>query len=169
MKTILVVLDTEARAKAVTQAAATVAKALAAHLIGLHVMPNAFVPSLAPVEATGELIEAQRQANEAAAKRIADAFSAAIAGQGVAFEWRKAEANFETTASVVMRHGRETDLLILSQPDSATNLIDGIALVEEVMLAAGRPVLVIREKMERQGVRGGMHEKEEAEIKDEKG
>jgi len=143
MKTILVALDSEARTKAVTQAAITVAKAFSAHLVGLHVMPNAFVPSLAPVEATGELIEAQRQANEAAAQRIADGFNATISGEGVAFEWRKVEANYETAASVVMRHGREADLLILSQPDTATNLIDGIALVEDVMLAAGRPVLVI--------------------------
>jgi len=143
IKTILVVLDTEARAQALTQTAASVAKAFSAHLIGLHVLPNAFVPSLAPVEATGELIEAQREANEAAAKRISDGFNRAIAGLGVPFEWRRVEANYEIAANVVMRHGREADLVILGQPDTTVNLIDGIALAEEVMLGLGRPVLMV--------------------------
>ena len=143
IKTILVLLDTEAQTLSVTKAAIAVAKLFSAHLIGLHVVPNAFMPASMAYEATGELIEAQRQAYQADAKQIGATFNKAITGEGVPVEWRKVEANSEPVASVVMRHGREADLMILAQPDRSMTLIDGIAMTEQVMLGLGRPVYVV--------------------------
>ncbi len=143
IKTILVHLDTEAQALSVTKAAIAVAKHFSAHLIGLHVVPNAFIPAAMAYGATGELIEAQRQAYQAAGKRIGETFNKAIAGEGVPVEWRKVEANSEPPATVIMRHGREADLMILAQPDRSITLIDGIAMTEQVMLGLGRPVYVV--------------------------
>ena len=145
-KTILVHLDTEADALEITKSAIAVAKAFSAHLIGMHVMPDAYISAAAPPEVAGELIEAQRQANQAAGKRISEIFGKAIAGAGVSFEWRLAEAHLETAASVVIRHGRMAELVILGQPDKSINLIDGIAITEEVMLSVGRPVLIVPAK-----------------------
>jgi nucleotide-binding universal stress UspA family protein len=143
IKTILVLLDTEAQATGVTKAAIAVAKLFSAHLIGLHVVPNAFIPASMAYEATGELIEAQRQAYQASGTHIGETFNTAIAGEAIPVEWRKVEANFEPVASVAMRHGREADLMVLAQPDRSITLIDGIAMTEEVMLGLGRPVYVV--------------------------
>ncbi len=145
-KTILVQLDIEAHALNLTKAAIAVAKAHSAHLIGLHVVPDAFISASVPPEVVGELIEAQRQANQAAGKRIAEIFDRAIAEAGVSFERRTHEAHLETAANVVLRHGHSADLVILGQPDKSINLIDGIALTEEVMLGLGRPVLIVPTK-----------------------
>lgn len=142
-KTILVYLDTEAHAASLTSAAIGVAKTFSAQLLGLHVIPQAFISSAAPPEVIGELMEAQRKAHRAAAKRIADAFDSAIAGAGVEVKWQVVEASFEPAAAVAMRHGRTADLVILGQADRSINLIDGIGSAEEIMLGAGRPVLIV--------------------------
>lgn len=143
IKTILVLLTSEERAGALTTSAIAVAKRFEAHLVGLHVVPNAFVSAAAPMEATGELIEAQRQAYEAAAKRIEAAFNGAVAGSNVPFEWRKVEAHFEVPANIAMRYGRLADLVIVGQPENGVNVIDGMAMTEEVLLGLGRPVLIL--------------------------
>jgi len=142
-KTILAVLNSEDRAADLTKSALAVAKRFEAHLVGLHIVPNAFIGATVPMEATGELIEAQRQAYEAAANRIEATFKAVAGASGVPFEWRKAEAQFDIPANVAMRHGRLADLVIVSQPERAINMIDGMAMTEEIILGLGRPVLVV--------------------------
>jgi len=143
IKTILAVLNNEAQAANLSKSAIGVAKRFEAHLVGLHVVPSAFVYSTVPMEATGELIEAQRQAFEATAGRIERAFKTAAEGSSVPFEWRKVEAQFDVPANIAMRFGRIADLVIVGQPESAVNMIDGIAMTEEILLGLGRPVLVV--------------------------
>jgi len=142
IKTILVLLETEAQSEALTKSAIVAAKTFPAHLIGLHVVPDAFISSAVPPEVVGELMEAQRQANQAAAKRITGIFNRIAEASGAGFEWRTVEAHLETTASIVMRIGRSADLIVLGQPDKTINLIEGIAASEEIMLGIGRPVLM---------------------------
>ena len=143
IKTILAHIDTEAHAEALTKTAIAVAKSFSAQLIGLHVVPDAFVSSMVPPEVVGELMEAQRKANQATAKRVAEIFDKTVAGSGVGFEWRLVEARIESAASIVMRIGRSADLVVLGQTDKTINLIDGIAATEEIMLGIGRPVLIV--------------------------
>ena len=143
IKTLVALLDTEAQARSVTKAAVAVAKVFSAHLIGLHVVPNAYIPAASPYELSGELIEAQRQAYQAAGERIGAVFGSATTGEGVPVEWRQVQANLQPATSVIMRHGREADLMILAQPDKPTSLIDGIVMTEEAMLGLGRPVYVV--------------------------
>ena len=151
-KTILVYFGNETQVVGLTKAAVAVARDFGAHVVGLHVVPGAFIPSGGLYEMTGELIEAQRQANAAAGNRVAEAFGKAIANEGVPFEWRSFIADFEPVAAIVMRQGRETDLVVLGQPTNAITLIDGVATSEEVMLGLGRPVLIIPERDGRGGI-----------------
>lgn len=142
IKTLLAHLDAETSAPGIAQTAISLAKSFSAHLIGLHVVPNAFVPAAVPVEVTGELLEAQRQASEAAADRISAIFEKAVAGQGLSTEWRKIEAHYQASAQLVAQQGHVADLVILGQPDRNIGVIEGIAITEEVMLGVGRPVLI---------------------------
>jgi nucleotide-binding universal stress UspA family protein len=146
IKTILVHLESEKHAGGITKAAIAIAKSFSAHLVGLHVVPDAFISAAVPPEVVGELLEAQRQANQAVGKRIAEAFDKTVAGAGISFEWRTVEAHLETTAMVVMRYGRAAELVILGQPDTTINLIDGMGATEEIMLGLGRPVLLVPHK-----------------------
>jgi len=146
LKTILVHLETEAQALAVTQVAIGLAKTHAAHLIGLHVVPDPFISAAVPPEVVGELLDAQRNANLAGAKRIGETFNVALAQANVPFEWQAIEAHFESAASIVIRQGNAADLVVLGQPDRSINLIEGIATPEEVMLGLGRPVVIVPNK-----------------------
>jgi len=142
-KTILAHADTEAHAASVIGLGIGLAKTFDAHLIGLHVVPDAFISAAVPPEVVGELLDAQRMANEEAAKRIKGVFDKTVAGASVSFEWQQAEARFETVASVVLRHGNAADVVVANQPEHSINLIDGIDTSEEVMLGLGRPVLIV--------------------------
>jgi len=143
IKTILVHLGSEQHAADLLGVAAGIAEASTAHLICLHVVPDAFTPSTVPPEVMGELIEAQRQANEAMAVKVEAIYRQMSAGLRVPNEWRKAEARFETIADVVIRHGRTADLLVLGQSDDKLDFLSGIGTPEEVMLKVGRPVLMV--------------------------
>lgn len=142
-KTILVHLNTEQHAADLLGVAASIAEASTAHLIALHVVPDAFIPAAVPPEVVGELMEAQRQANEAAAVKIDARYREAVAGLRAPNEWRKVQARFESVADVVVRHGRAADLVLLGQSGQKSDIFSGIETCEEVMLRVGRPVLMV--------------------------
>jgi nucleotide-binding universal stress UspA family protein len=142
-KTILVGLVSPRSAKDLIGIAASLAETFDSHLIGLHVVPDAFIPAAVPIEVTAELLEAQRSANEAQGSQVAAVFADAIRGLRFPTEWRKAEARLESIADVIMRHARAADLVIVGQPDEKLDLIDGIDVSEEVMVGSGRPLLIV--------------------------
>ncbi len=71
-KTILVYLNSAARAEAVLGAALRIAGRSEAHVIGLHVIPQVTVPAVVPFEVTGEIMDVQRKALEDQAAKIAE-------------------------------------------------------------------------------------------------
>ena len=143
IKTILVHLNAEPQAADLMGVAASIAEVSSAHLIGLHVVPDAYIPAAVPPEVVGELMDSQRQANEAAAAKIEAHYRQAVAGLRVAAEWRKVQARFESIADVVIRHGRAVDLVVLGQSEQKLDIFSGIDTSEEVMLRVGRPVLMV--------------------------
>lgn len=143
IKTILVHLDTEQHAADLIGMAASIAEKTTAHLIGLHVVPDVYVAATIPAEVIGELIEAQREANEGVAAKVEARFRQAVAGLRSPTEWRKDQARFETVADVVIRHGRTTDLLVLGQSEEKLNFYSSADTSGDIMLRAGRPVLMV--------------------------
>jgi nucleotide-binding universal stress UspA family protein len=142
-KTILAILDSEAEAARLTQIATGLAKSFSAHLIGLHIQGRVYVPTVVHGEILDGLIATQRQAAEARSKRMAASFQQATAQAGVAAQWRKEEAIFESATHLMLHHARAADLVVVEQPDASVGAFDGLCLSEEVMLGAGRPVLVV--------------------------
>ena len=143
LRTVIVHLDNPRRAQDLLGVAASIAEAHSARLVGLHVVPDIFIPATVPVEVTGELIEAQQRADAQAAAKIEAQFNEAMAAARVPHEWRKAQARFETVADVVMRHGRTADLIVVGQPEQKLDVFSGIDASEEIVLGSGRPVLVV--------------------------
>ncbi len=142
IKTILVYLDTEEHAADLIGIAASIAEATTAHLVALHVVSDVFVSATMSLEAMGEMIEAERQAYAAKAARIEVRYRQAVAGLRIPNEWRAVQAHLETAADVVMRHGRTADLIVLGQSEHELDVF-GTDVSEEVMLGAGRPVLLV--------------------------
>lgn len=143
IKTILVHFANEKRTPALIEAAATLARRFEAHLTGLYVVPQVFVPAVVPFEVTGEIIEIQRKAFEEAAQRIEQTFREAMQASGLTWDWRRADGRQETVENLVMLHGRAADLIVMSQSDQRSEIYAPTDVTEDVMMGAGRPVLVI--------------------------
>ncbi|TVQ39431.1 MAG: universal stress protein [Geminicoccaceae bacterium] len=112
------------------------------HLIGLYpAEPPYLPPSLGelagPVEA--EMIEAQRQASDARAAELHALFETRLKDSGLSVEWRTEEGD---AATVLARHGRYADLLIVPQGEEGSVFPDA-SLAERVILDGSCPVLMV--------------------------
>jgi nucleotide-binding universal stress UspA family protein len=137
-KTILVHLDEDPRRKERLALAAALAGRLDAHLVGLFALGSARIPSYALAEA-GPVIRdiEERRRREAAAAAEAEFRQAERRGNGRS-EWR---LSTEDAAAAVRLSARYADLAVLGQPQPGQALAR--AFVEEVILSAGRPVLMV--------------------------
>lgn len=142
-KTILVYLNSANRAEAVLEAALRIAGRHEAHLIGLHVIPQVTVPAVVPFEVTGEIIEVQRKALDEQAAKIAGIFGEMTRQHQPPCEWRTVRASHYDVASIVDDHGRSADLIIAPQSDADGDIYMPADVTEDLLMEAGRPVLVI--------------------------
>jgi len=111
-----------------------------AHLIGLYVMPEWHVPGFVEAQIGAEVMEAQEAAYRDYAAKAKAAFDEAASKAGVAAEWRSTQGD---AAAALSLHGRYTDLVVVGQDDERDP--DGTVrgLAGRVVLACGRPVLVV--------------------------
>ncbi len=141
-KTILVHCDGGRSVAARLDVAVALAERQQAHLIGLHArppfMPPTFIEGGLPMELYFKDHEAAVQASEATAST---AFTKAIKGKEISFEWRSTEGHVE---DLLIVHARYADLVIVGQSDpEATGLPLDVDLPESVALATGRSTLVV--------------------------
>lgn len=146
LKSILVALDGTPTTRSRLEIAASLAARYGAHLIGLHAaFPADGLPNLGYFERFHRpLFEpiyrefAEKTQAEAALNR--QTFEEVVRRQGLSGEWRCVEGY---PSGIAALHGRYVDLIILGQPGPAGEIAFFQPLPEEVVLAAGRPVLII--------------------------
>jgi nucleotide-binding universal stress UspA family protein len=114
-----------------------------AHLTGFY--PIVEIPLLNYIRA--EIPRDIRASMDAEAKALADAalarFRTAAERSGIAYDARTDHALDTTLARVVSMHARYADLVVLGQVNPAEPPNVGSDLPEQVVLASGRPVLVV--------------------------
>lgn len=138
-RTLLVHLDEQPRRSERLQLAFTLAARFDAHLVGLFALGAARIPSYALAEAGEVIREIEERRRGEAARAAEDEFRRAEQRQGNGkSEWRVAEAD---ASAAVRLSARYADLVILGQPEPGQAMAR--AFVEEVVLAAGRPVLLV--------------------------
>lgn len=142
LKDLLVHVHSEAFSGATVDAAFALADRHDAHLVGLGVRAPADMPTYAEARLPESVIEIL---NEREDTRLADAEAlfqnrAKHAGRDDRSEWREDSGLPAQTLSL---HARYADLVVTtqSQPDSSDRRF--IDLAEDVLIASGRPVLVI--------------------------
>jgi len=139
-KTILVHIDAGERWRARLDIAVQLVQRFDAHLVGLFALSSVRFPGYALPEAGAALTEAEKMA-EALGAEVRAEFErqANVAGLTNA-EWR---ASLEDAAEIVPLHARYADLVVIGQadPDHPSGMEAGFA--HRVVLAAGRPVLVM--------------------------
>ena len=140
LKDLLVVVDNDPACASRIDVARRLAEAHEAHLTGLHVMPRP-VPLYSDAPTPVALETMQRQELEQAAARAAALFEGRTRGTTARTERRVVEGH---PLEVVTVHARHADLIVVGQGrDLGEASADLSSLPADLVLAAGRPVLVV--------------------------
>lgn len=113
---------------------------LDAHLTGLYVHPRLLLPAAFAADLPPQYFEMQTEALEQQGQAVKSAFEAACADPGLRWEWREARG---VAVDELASQARYADLLVLGQsnPDEPDHELPGVP--DEVLLAAGRPLLLL--------------------------
>jgi nucleotide-binding universal stress UspA family protein len=141
LKDILVHVDGGPAAERRIEAAAVLAEANEAHLVGLHVTSAAEDLPWIEGYATEMVIRYATDRAEADRARAREFFERQIAGRALSYEWRELSGFGDRTLSL---QGRYADLIVLGQTDPAAAPFGTTAgVAEHVPLSAGRPCLIL--------------------------
>jgi len=142
LKDILVHVHSEAFSGATVDAAFTLAERHDAHLVGLGIRAPSDMPTYAEArlpDAVIEMLDERERTRLAEAREMFDT-RARHAGRSDRAEWREGAGLPAQTLSL---HARYADLVITAQSKPDTPDRRFIDLAEDVLVAAGRPVLVV--------------------------
>jgi len=140
-KDILVVLDDTVECEARVNVALGLAQRHAAHLIGLLVIEPAPIPTYAMSQFPPEVMEVRRRMEDDARTRVRGKFERQAAAADVPYEWHTAEGDAVKAVSVF---GRHADLAVIGQENPDRGAFGASPdLAENVVLASGRPVLIV--------------------------
>lgn len=140
-KTILVHIDPGKRCSARVDVAIRLAQQHDAHLVALHAIAPFEPPGYVMAEMGPAIIEGQRAvaANELARTEVA--FNKQVSAAGLRHvEWRSA---VDDLVHAMTLHARYADLVVIGQTDTSENSHVPAGFPERLVLAAGRPVLIL--------------------------
>lgn len=140
-KTILVHLDAGKGIDSRLDIAFSLAQKFDAHLVGLHALSASPLPGWAIAEA-GEFIEkTQAKARTDLAQAGRKAWDAAVQRSNCSkCEWRSSSAD---ALDAVTLHARYADLVVVAQDDGSGTSGVSEQFAQRLLLAAGRPVLIV--------------------------
>lgn len=143
LRNLLVHLDSEAAARQRGALALTLAEAHEAHLAAVIPTATPLLPSYIGAQLPRELIELQEKGARERAEATAAAFEAAAKDVGAKTEARVVSCEEPRVAEVINLHARYADMIILGQHNADEPAPGGASLVEDVVLGAGRPVMIV--------------------------
>ena len=138
---ILVVLDDTTECEERVNVALRLAERHQAHLIGLLVIEPAPIPTDAMSQLPPEVMEMRRRMEDDARERVRHRFERQVGAGGMPWEWHTAAGDAVKAVSLFSRHA---DLAVIGQenPDCGAFGVSS-DLAENVVLASGRPVLIV--------------------------
>jgi len=142
-KTLLVHVDSGARAPVRIDIACRLARRFDAHLIGLHALTVFKLPGYARVAVEGgvQLAEYQAKLAAEAARQAKQVFERAVSAAGLTkSEWRESRND---AVEVVPVHARYADVVVIGQPNAADSSGVEPDFAERLLLSAGRPLLLV--------------------------
>lgn len=142
-KTLLVSLNEIERSDALLDAALALARAQGAHLLGLYVIPAPTVyPAVGPY-VVPEVFDGLTRFFEEQSRRMRSKFETAVSRGGASGQWLELRALGPTLAESVSELGRTADLLLVSDVNREGRTGVEFEFLENVILGAGRPVLIL--------------------------
>ncbi len=143
IKTILLHLNDERRARQIVTRGAELARGFEAHLIGLHVFPAYLMTPPGPLRLPAEIIGSIKRRINEDTESVKAAFNEVTSGQPFVAEWRVVTSERRDPAKIVMDHGRAADLIVASQSDPDWDLSAMLDFPERLAIESGRPVFVV--------------------------
>lgn len=145
-RTILVSLNEINRLPQLAAAAASLGRALEAHVSGLYVVPAVQVYPSVGFEAAPQVFEGNRSYFKDHAVKVRESFEQAMQREGVSFDMHTIDARTPLIADDVVAFGRSADLVLLSATN--TEEVTGVErdFVEQVIMGVGRPVIILPAK-----------------------
>lgn len=142
-RTILVSLNEMARLPQLIAAASFLGRTYQAHVSGLFAIPAVQIYPSIGFEAAPQLFEGNRKHFEENAGKVKAVFEDAMRKEGLSFDFHVSDSHSPLVADAVVTYGCAADLIILSQPDPKE--LGGVEsdFVEQTVMAAGRPVLIL--------------------------
>ncbi|MBI2752132.1 MAG: universal stress protein [Betaproteobacteria bacterium] len=139
-KTILVHLDTDKRVAERLDLAIRLADTFDSHLVGLFALSAPRIPSYALAEAGPVVVEVEARHRAEAARNAEAMFKSENARHGRSAEWRATQRDALAAATLSARYA---DLVVIGQhePGNSSGVTPDFA--EELVLSAGRPVLLV--------------------------
>lgn len=140
-KTILVHIDPGKRCSARVEVAIRLARQHDAHLVALHALAPFEPPGYVMAEMGPAIIEAQRRVAATEMARTEAEFTKQASAAGLRnIEWRTA---IDDPVEAMTLHARYADLVVIGQAESSDDSHIAADFPERLVLAAGRPVLVL--------------------------
>ncbi len=140
-KTILVHIDTGKRCATRVEAAIRLAQQHDAHLVALHAVAPFEPPDYVLADVGPAIAEANRKAMAADLARTEIEFTRQASAANLRnVEWRTA---IEDPVDAMTLHARYADLVVIGQTDASEDTNSPADFPERLVLAAGRPVLII--------------------------
>lgn len=140
-KTILVHIDPGKRCAKRLQAAIKLAIKFEACLVGIHAFSPYTPPDYIMAQMGPEIMEFQKKTAAELMSRAEETFRKQTSSSGLAnVEWRTAYDDLVDTMSL---HARYADIVVIGQSDSSDDSGVAMDFPERLVLAAGRPVLIL--------------------------
>ncbi len=142
-KTILLCLNEIDRLPQLLSAARDLGAKFKAHMSGLYIIPGIQVYPSAGYAVTPDVYDGNRKYyldNEA---KVRAEFEAAMKADGLSFDFHLVDSNSPLIANDVISQGRNADLIVVSATDRKSMRGVEFDFVERLIIAAGRPVLVL--------------------------
>jgi nucleotide-binding universal stress UspA family protein len=140
LKDILVHADEDGRRDTRFSLAVELAQRHDAHVVGLFALEFPELPGYVSAQISQNLLDRARDTYLAQAQSARDALEAEAERAGVSCEWRQEEG---AALELLRKHGRYTDLIVVSQPNTDEAGARPEGFPGELALTGGRPVLTI--------------------------
>jgi nucleotide-binding universal stress UspA family protein len=122
--------------------ALSLAQLFEAHIAGMGFVYEPVIPGSLMGGIPSDLIEAQREENQTAARKAASRFEAAAQAAGLSAEVRIVDASVAGAADLFGRAARRFDLAVVGQARPAEGASEEL-LIEGALFESGRPVVVV--------------------------
>lgn len=143
LRNLLVYLDSTKASLSRGEVALELAQRHGAHLTGLAPTATPLVPGYIAGNFPDELLRMQEVEARNRAEAAAQAFEASAKKRGLSVELRVESCTSANLAAVISLHTRYVDLAVMGQIDPDEPSAGGATLVEDVIMSAGRPALVV--------------------------